>query len=60
MDLSGALLDEVILEVHDEEWVQTVDYEHIHSDVVNATSMGTYLEISLSAKQKTSAAKQTP
>jgi len=29
MDLSGALLDEVILEVFDEEWVQTVDYEHI-------------------------------
>lgn len=29
MDLSGALLDEVILEVFDEDWVQTVDYEHI-------------------------------
>lgn len=29
MDLSRALLDEVILEVFDEEWVQTVDYEHI-------------------------------
>lgn len=29
MDLSGALLDEVILEVYDEEWVQPVDYEHI-------------------------------
>lgn len=29
MDLLGALLDEVILEVYDEEWVQTVDYEHI-------------------------------
>lgn len=29
MDLSGALLDEVILEFFDEEWVQTVDYEHI-------------------------------
>jgi len=29
MDLSGALPDEVILEVFDEEWVQTVDYEHI-------------------------------
>jgi len=29
MDLSGALPDEVILEVYDEEWVQTVDYEHI-------------------------------
>jgi len=29
MDLSGALLDEVILEVYDEEWVRTVDYEHI-------------------------------
>lgn len=29
MDLSGAILDEVILEVFDEEWVQTVDYEHI-------------------------------
>ena len=28
MDLSGALPDEVIFEVHDEEWVQTVDYEH--------------------------------
>jgi len=28
-DLSGALPDEVILEVLDEEWVQTVDYEHI-------------------------------
>ena len=29
MDLSGALPDEVILEVFDEEWVKTVDYEHI-------------------------------
>lgn len=29
MDLWGALLDEVILEVFDEEWVQIVDYEHI-------------------------------
>ena len=29
MDLSGALPYEVILEVFDEEWVQTVDYEHI-------------------------------
>lgn len=29
MDLSGALPDEVILEVFDEEWVQEVDYEHI-------------------------------
>lgn len=29
MDLSGALSDEVILEVFDEEWVQIVDYEHI-------------------------------
>ena len=27
MDLSGALLNEVMLEVYDEEWVQTVDYE---------------------------------
>jgi len=30
MDLSGALLDEVVLEVYDEEWVQAVDYEHVH------------------------------
>ena len=29
IDLSGALLDDVILEVFDEEWVQTVDYEHM-------------------------------
>eukprot|EP00253_Pinus_taeda_P032565 PITA_32565 len=29
MDLFGALLDEVILEVYNEEWVQTVDYKHI-------------------------------
>ena len=29
MDLSGALPDEVILEVYDKEWVQMVDYEHI-------------------------------
>ena len=29
MDLSGALPDKVILEVYDEKWVQTVDYEHI-------------------------------
>jgi len=29
MDLSGALPDEVILEVFDEEWVQAVDYEHV-------------------------------
>ena len=29
MDLSGALPEGIILEVVDEEWVQTVDYEHI-------------------------------
>ena len=29
MDLSRPLPDEVILEVFDEEWVQTIDYEHI-------------------------------
>lgn len=29
MDLSGALPDGIILEVFDEKWVQTVDYEHI-------------------------------
>lgn len=29
IDLSGGILDEVILEVFDEEWVQMVDYEHI-------------------------------
>lgn len=29
MDLSGALLDVIILEVYDEEIVQVVDYEHI-------------------------------
>lgn len=29
MDLFGALPDEVILEVFDEEWVQTIYYEHI-------------------------------
>ena len=29
MDLSGALPDEVILEVYDEEWVRAVNYEHI-------------------------------
>ena len=29
MDLSGALPDEVILEVFYEEWIQTIDYEHI-------------------------------
>jgi len=29
MDLSRALPDEIILEVLHEEWVQTVDYEHI-------------------------------
>lgn len=29
MDLSGDLPDEIILEAHDEEWVQTIDYEHI-------------------------------
>ena len=29
MDLSGALSDEVILEVFDEEWIQMVDYEYI-------------------------------
>lgn len=29
MDLSGALPDELILEVFDEELVQTVDYEHV-------------------------------
>jgi len=28
MDLSGALLDEVILEVLDEEWVQMVDHDY--------------------------------
>lgn len=29
MDLSGALPDEIILEVYDEEWVHVVDYEHV-------------------------------
>ena len=29
MDLSGALLEAIILEVYDEEWVQTMDNEHI-------------------------------
>lgn len=29
MDLSGTLLEAIILEVYYEEWVQTVDYEHI-------------------------------
>jgi len=29
MDLSGALMDAIILEVYDEEWVQAMDYEHI-------------------------------
>ncbi len=29
MELSRALTDEVILEVYNEEWVQTVDYEDI-------------------------------
>ena len=29
MDLSGALLEEIILDVYDEDWVQIVDYEHI-------------------------------
>lgn len=29
MDLSGGLPDEVILEVFDEDWLKTVDYEHI-------------------------------
>jgi len=29
MDLSGGLLDEVILEVYEDEWVQIVDYGHI-------------------------------
>jgi len=29
MDLSGALLEAIILELYDEEWVQMVDYEHI-------------------------------
>lgn len=28
MDLSGALPEGITLEVYDEEWVQTVDYEH--------------------------------
>ena len=29
MDLSGALPDDIILEVYDEEWVQAVDNEHV-------------------------------
>ena len=29
MDLLGALLDEIILEVFYENWVQAVDYEHV-------------------------------
>ena len=29
IELSGALLEEIILEVFYEEWVQMVDYEHI-------------------------------
>ena len=29
IELSGALLEEIILEVFDEEWVRIVDYDHI-------------------------------
>lgn len=29
IDLSGALPEAIILEVYDEEWVQTIDYKHI-------------------------------
>ena len=29
MDLSGALLNAIILEVYDKEWVQVVDYDHV-------------------------------
>lgn len=29
MDLSGALQEEIILQVYDEEWVQAVDYDHV-------------------------------
>ena len=55
MDLSRAFLDEVILEVYDEEWVQKIDYEHIPLDVLNVTNMGTSLEIALSARQRAKA-----
>ena len=46
MDLSRALLDEVILEVFDEEWVQALDYENVPFKCCNAMNMGIYLEIS--------------
>jgi len=29
MEFYGALPEEIILEVYDEEWVQVVDYEHV-------------------------------
>ena len=53
MDLSGALLDEFILEVYDEEWVQAVDYEHIPFKCHKCHDMGTSLENSHSTKERT-------
>jgi len=29
MDFSGALLEVIILEIRDEEWIQSIDYEKI-------------------------------
>lgn len=53
MDLSGALLDEVILEVYDEEWVQAVNYEHIPFQCQNVMNMGTSSETAHSTKRRT-------
>ena len=50
MDLLGALPDEVFLEVYDDGWVETVDYEHILFICCNVMSMETYSEIVLLIK----------
>ena len=48
MDLFGALLDEGILEVFDEEFVQTMDYEHVPFRCRKCHNMGIYSETALS------------
>lgn len=42
MDLSGALPDKVILEVYDEEWVQTLTTSIFHLDVENVMNTATF------------------
>jgi hypothetical protein len=46
MNISKPLPGSLTLEYQDEEWVQTIDYEHIPLDVKNVMNMTTYSGIS--------------